>query len=1159
MIPFLCAMLVWVPLAAPMQSTSYPQISIQTIVDDVDHRSLSNEIESRTGTLNPVLVEHTAATSGVHPYVEGRFDIENTPGSEVFLPSGADDNSFSADCTGGYFLVGPVGSADFSSTQGTISLWINWHLTAPHGRFWGQHTDFETRWSSNRLTLDWGGDTTLVGLKTDWIPHHWYFIAITWDDSSNYLAIFWGDEETEPVEDASTTSWTGSVVGFHSENDIMSSRARPDYQVDGHIDEFRYYSIRRSPEDLRSDYRVTLSGDEPGLAHYYEFEGDLTDAAGNAELMPTGSSSFSQDVPAGEDGWIADQIEVDVRNVKYLHALNGTFETGNPGTNYDWTGDGAFYAEGWRARRERLLEWGAQRASYIDAGRKYIVIENEGYDLNFPSRYRHYNGTSIYWYQIVDNSRQTDQFEFSMNYLYQRGPIGTNYIGNFEFIFEILNGSSVLWSWSIDPTNITQRGNWYSVSPITIDIPGAPSSFEIRVGLNINTTSSYVEIPETDSDLDGDSANGMFVTLLIDDISLTAAQAPNLENVELSIDIAEISSIPISGTSEVSKILLNYSYWKKAAIPFTFTSNSSVSFEYSARISRMMRYSNSTYSTSFENVGVSYNVDPGQSVSMSLYTYIESYPEASDIGFVIEYPYDWENPRVEDPFGLNITSAAIAETGQVEIPIGFADSVGWWKILLDGPNYADSIQTQVLTPSGLTWNTETIFNSGNRIRCRATVRSGSEIPPDVTDVDINWYDPSGAIWQNEVISYQNGTTVTSQATTLGINNASVGDWMVSLSWSNGSEVAYDSATFELHHRLAVFAHTPNIEIESGDGFTAAIYLYDQDSGFPIMSDADMIGNWSTSEIQFNPNLSKGWWEADFNTTDLGTGDFVIVVSVSLPFYELSGTTINIRVPDSESLFAITFRAGLIGALVVMISVVAIALSRRFYMTAIGNRNLELLALESRVDDAKNLIGLLVIHREIGLPVYSNILKGGFQEALFSSFISAITHFRSEFSMDEPTWTAIPISEVITAVQTKALICAIITVESASSRQKTQIEAFGREVGGLYDHEDDTIRTMVRTPTLNGTFDSIFESYFDGQLMKRYVGVKKSLPKHLNAVSAALDTMDIAHGVTVEAIIKSVSILGYSERRAYNMVFEAVDDGYLIAAEKKLPPPIKTED
>ena len=168
-------------------------------------------------------------------------------------------------------------------------------------------------------------------------------------------------------------------------------------------------------------------------------------------------------------------------------------------------------------------------------------------------------------------------------------------------------------------------------------------------------------------------------------------------------------------------------------------------------------------------------------------------------------------------------------------------------------------------------------------------------------------------------------------------------------------------------------------------------------------------------------------------------------------------------------------------------------------------------------------------------------------------------FRSEFSIDEPMWTAIPITEVVTAVQTESLICAIITVEPASSRQKVQLETFSREVGGLYDHQDDAIRQMVRSPTLSDTFDTIFFSYFDGRLMKRYVGVKRNLPKDLSPVSSALDTMDIHHGVSVDAIIKATSVLGYTERRAHQMVLEAVDGGFLIPAETRLPEPLSSEE
>jgi hypothetical protein len=178
--------------------------------------------------------------------------------------------------------------------------------------------------------------------------------------------------------------------------------------------------------------------------------------------------------------------------------------------------------------------------------------------------------------------------------------------------------------------------------------------------------------------------------------------------------------------------------------------------------------------------------------------------------------------------------------------------------------------------------------------------------------------------------------------------------------------------------------------------------------------------------------------------------------------------------------------------------------------------------------------------------------------MLSSFIAAISQFRAEFSWDEPIWAAIPITEVITAVQTEMLICAIITLEGASVKQKSQLEAFGRDVGGLYDHEDDTLRAMFHTPELSeafaNTFDPVFESYFDGALMLRYVGVKKNLPPHLRLVSEAMATLDIDYGVTPEAIIKALVLLGHSEHDAHSLTLEAIDGGHLIASEKKLPPP-----
>jgi len=1513
------------------------------------------EADTETGVLNPIVIEHTGEASGPAQHMIGRTDVESSPGSEAWLPAGSTGNSRSADCTGGYFLVGAGGSADFGSPEGTISLWTKWDGTAPNGRLWGQDFDFETRWSSGRLVLDWGSDTTFQCSKDDWEPDHWYFIAISWDEDSDTIEIFWGDEETEPTEDASTGSWTGSVVGFHSENDIMNSAARTD-QVDGHVDDFRYYDRQRGRNDLTSDYRESITGAEPGLIHYYEFEDDLSDSAGSAYLYSSGSYSFSRDVAAAENGWRAEQIEVSVTDLKRLLVLNSTFENGNPGVNVDWSGDGQYYASGWLARRE-YVEWrGWQRAAYVNTDPKYVILENEGYAVATPDGYRHYNGTRVYWYQDVANSELTDEFAFSLDFYYQRGPIGTNYSNIFKFKFEILDGPSLLWNWSIDPVNITQRGVWYNVGPMAVNIPGAPASFQVRVSLEVHLNSSYIQIPITDPDLDGDNANGQFVTFLVDDVSFTAAEAPSYESVNLSVSSNETGPVQIVEESGTGYALLNHSFWYHASIPITFQANTSVSFDYSTKVSRMSGLYNSSFTTSLSDLGVAYQVGLDQSSKLSLFTYIRSYPEAENLGFIVHHPSDWENATIKDPFGTDVTSQSIVGFDSVEIPMGAVDSVGWWTIEMNGSNYAKNIATQVYSLSS--WEEDSVFLSGDRMRCKVNVGTQAEIPSSVLNLEVTWYSPSDIVWASEVDSNMTGSVIVSDGRTLGPYNATPGDWMISAFWTNGTEVAFGSTAFEVRHQLTVFSYTPHVEAELDENFTAAVYLHDQDNGNPILNGANVVGNWSGMEIYFSPNLAKGWYEADFDTSLTGAGSFVIVVNATMPYHNESNCTmtvdvltltvmtvlgnqfveispggsyeakfrfmfldgsgiddanvsvfswtgppvglqyndtepvpgelgnysiqftgdfggvyvitvtgakqnhataatslylvvgpvsteldvvggglpevlyynqtytfsllyrtlesvgvedatvnvtynpvsivdwldpgqgyynISIRVPDvgsyavylrfykqgfayadisfgfdvaeipttvtgsglmdfyyesrtyefevfynstlengivgaqitpstavrdffrftesgegwyrftlapmsgnwnatiwlekegyqegtfsfdmgvdkipirlapefplnqtytklegtrlslqlvpiandtgsmipdaivtcvlsdtngqfqeskkfdyaigvysmnitvpgpglyllritierdhhetwtddivlsseanPEKLVFTTFAAGLLGALALGMVVAAAIVGRRYYTRVTARRTLELLTLKGRLEDAKNLISLLVIHRSTGLPVYSRVFKGGFEESMLSSFIAAISQFRAEFSGDEPIWNAIPISEVVTAVQTEVLICAIVTVEQSSETQKGQLEAFGRDVGGLFDHEDEAIRQMFHTPELSEefsqTFDPIFESYFDGALLTRYVGVRKDLPDHLTPVADAFHSLSIDYGVTPEAMIKAVIFLGYSERRAYEMVLEAIDGRFMIAGERRLPAPIES--
>jgi hypothetical protein len=178
----------------------------------------------------------------------------------------------------------------------------------------------------------------------------------------------------------------------------------------------------------------------------------------------------------------------------------------------------------------------------------------------------------------------------------------------------------------------------------------------------------------------------------------------------------------------------------------------------------------------------------------------------------------------------------------------------------------------------------------------------------------------------------------------------------------------------------------------------------------------------------------------------------------------------------------------------------------------------------------------------------------------SSFITAISNFREEIAMDSAKWTAIPISEVVTAVQTEELICVIITVESVSLRQRTQLEIFSREIGGLYDHNDGFLSPVVRkldSEEIHSLNES-FASHFDGPMFLKYVGVKKNIPKHLSAISNIFKTMNVDHGLGIEALIKALISHGIRERVAYNIAIESLDGQYLIESDTKLPIPDEFE-
>ncbi|MFX1604184.1 MAG: hypothetical protein ACFFCK_11940, partial [Promethearchaeota archaeon] len=214
-----------------------------------------------------------------------------------------------------------------------------------------------------------------------------------------------------------------------------------------------------------------------------------------------------------------------------------------------------------------------------------------------------------------------------------------------------------------------------------------------------------------------------------------------------------------------------------------------------------------------------------------------------------------------------------------------------------------------------------------------------------------------------------------------------------------------------------------------------------------------------------------------------------------------------------------------------------------------------LGIKRRYDDANNLLGIVILHRTSGLPVYSNILKGGFEEGMVSAFITAITHFRAEIFADgaeDLTYEVIPISDIIRAVPTKNLVCAFITVGSASPQQEERMVDFSRGVGSMLDFEMTQKPTQSSDTILAQVLEALFDERLDGFLLQYYKrGTAGSFPRKYRPVEDALLTTEAADCARPMHMAKNIAhAQGVSEAEASLMVLEAIENELLVACDQR---------
>jgi hypothetical protein len=225
----------------------------------------------------------------------------------AYTDSSSNTHSFRA--SGGYMRVGD-GTPNWGSATGTISFWVKWNTVS--GRPWGQHENMETRMSGSRLVLDWGGSTSLTSTRS-FVAGTWYFIAIVWNQNTDGLYLYVGDQSNSPTLDAQVT-WTGSVspVGV-TQNNFMASKSGVE-PLNGYGDELRYWNTDRGLASIQSDYKTELAGSEANLRSYFKLNNDFADSGpAHSDGSGSGSYSFSTDVPFTTSSTVHGDVDILIR------------------------------------------------------------------------------------------------------------------------------------------------------------------------------------------------------------------------------------------------------------------------------------------------------------------------------------------------------------------------------------------------------------------------------------------------------------------------------------------------------------------------------------------------------------------------------------------------------------------------------------------------------------------------------------------------------------------------------------------------------------------------------------------------------------------------------------------------------------------------------
>ncbi|TFG13216.1 carboxypeptidase regulatory-like domain-containing protein [Candidatus Thorarchaeota archaeon] len=615
--------------------------------------------------------------------------------------------------------------------------------------------------------------------------------------------------------------------------------------------------------------------------------------SGSISARTDTDSNLVYNLPLDEShNWVGSKVGVNIDNLSRHYAVNGTFEDGIVDTNVNPTGEVESYPYGWMPSFVSTDERQTQRSAYVGSGRKYVTAENEGdYGTQgHPKEYSHFAGTAIMWNQNITRIPYTEQFYFSFDYQYFRGPLEAAGGGNAS-LFLAINGTRV-WNMSLDTIN--ERGTWYSTQKIPIQISEPGDIFVFTIGLSIDNT-MYL-----DPEIHGGLENTAYITLFLDDVKFIAQDPIGLNQVDLSMTVdnttVHFDTQSDSGYAEIT----NAEYWTAGPVTTVLEANTSIGFVYVARL-LSHNFVNSSWTTSEDQTGIEYEVDFNQPLYLELYTYLGFLGDYENLRIRATHPHDWANPTIYDPFGANVTDLCVLGEDYFQISSSLTSRLGWWRINLDAPNYLNSSIIQVYDQANELWINLTQIRSSNLTRATVSIGTTSDVATDANPVNMTWISPEGATWFSESLSGDSSGEVNGSGLIFGPDNTTAGEWYTLIEWTNGTHVAHGGSTFGVYHQSELAALDDIIDTEAGLTVRARVQFRDSENGdYLIGSSANVIANWTSGIIEFQPNAVNNWWEYELDTSGLTGGNYTLVVNASLAYFDNSSTSLVLRVIRTDN-------------------------------------------------------------------------------------------------------------------------------------------------------------------------------------------------------------------------------------------------------------------